>query len=143
MWVIQFFASFSVPRCLAMFPSLMHLQVSRGYRFVITFVTLNQNLETLATKFRFDIACSSANSPTPLVYQFSVKTLLELEKPDRLSKILHLVTVFIYSNRAQKNTTAQLTITCLESSLTLTWLWRAHHHCSHPNANKSISSQFR
>ena len=37
---------------------------SRSCRFVITFVALTQNMETLATQFRFHIGCSPAYSPS-------------------------------------------------------------------------------
>ena len=33
--------------------------------------------------------CTSSVALTPLAYQFSVITVLELEKPDKLSKIIH------------------------------------------------------
>ena len=48
------FDSWSVPRCIVMFPSLALLQVSMSYRYIFTFVTIT---ETLATQLRAKKGC--------------------------------------------------------------------------------------
>ena len=42
--------------------------------------------------------CTSSVALTPLAYQFSVITVLELEKPDKLSKIIHFCIMSLSSD---------------------------------------------